>query len=280
MKKVSLTSKIVSAVMNFIVLLLIFSKWLSITVNFGGQNRFSLFEISSILANLRLFESLEVAVMSLVLSFAALVMIVLTVISIIYVLVPERNSFKFNTVAAAINCAFAVAFVVATAVLNFEFANLVRSESFFSINIPSVFMPTAAPFVVIVLSILSRVILVKREHTQKALPVPFENSANGEKSTKTCGECGAQCDCDAQFCNICGHKFDGAKYVCPNCGKVAAPTAVFCKYCGQRLDNVDEANAGEENVTGDNIEENTIEENVTEENVTYNEENVKDDENN
>lgn len=236
MKKVSFTSKIVSAVMNVIVLIAVCSSWVRVFTNSGVSRRYTLFEISDLFSNLRLmffnsrgFGSFEIALASLIVSFLAFVMIVLAVISIVCAVIPERTSYRFNTVTVVINSVISLMLIAAITLLNFMF----RYSAFYGINISSVFLPTKAPFVVIIFSILSRIILISRTEKPKALPEPAKNDV--QFSDKVCSVCGTACDEAAQFCHICGSSFKNEERACPHCGKKVSMSAVFCNYCGERL---------------------------------------------
>lgn len=277
MKKANSISKIVSAVMNVIVLIAVCSGWVNVLTNSGAQRMYTLFEISDLFSSLRLlfsglgnFGSFEIALTSLIVSFLAFVMIVLAVVSIVCAVIPERTTYRFNTVAAVINSVIAFLLAAAIVVLNFKF----RYASFFGLNISSTFLPTRAPFVVIVFSILSRVFLNSRTKKPKALPEP-EKPAE-QSNGKTCSVCGAECDGDAQFCRICGNGFNNEESFCPHCGKSVSPSAVFCNYCGKRLNDEPDNDENADNESADNLqnEYNTeIDPEDNTENDTYNEEN-------
>lgn len=273
MKKANFTSKIVSAVMNVIVLIAACSSWVTILTNSGTERTYTLFEISDLFSNLRLlfsglwnFGSFEIALTSLIVSFLAFVMIVLAVVSIVCAVIPEKMTYRFNTVATVINSVIAFLLAGAVVALNFKF----RYASFFGLNISSTFLPTKAPFVVIVFSILSRVFLSSHTKKPKALPEP-EKTAEQSKG-KTCSACGAECDSDAQFCRICGNGFNNEESFCPNCGKSVSPSAVFCNYCGKRLNGSAENDESADNESVDNLQNENIAEDNTK-NDTYNEEN-------
>lgn len=273
MKKVNFTSKIVSAVMNVIVLIAVCSSWVTILTNSGTERTYTLFEISDLFSNLRLlfsglwnFGSFEIALTSLIVSFLAFVMIVLAVVSIVCAVIPEKMTYRFNTVATVINSVIAFLLAGAVVALNFKF----RYASFFGLNISSTFLPTKAPFVVIVFSILSRVFLSSHTKEPKALPEP-EKTAEQSKG-KTCSACGAECDSDAQFCRICGNGFNNEESFCPHCGKSVSPSAVFCNYCGKRLNGSAENDESADNESVDNLQNENIAEDNTK-NDTYNEEN-------
>lgn len=277
MKKANFTSKIVSAVMNVIVLIAVCSSWVTILTNSGTERTYTLFEISDLFSNLRLlfsglwnFGSFEIALTSLIVSFLAFVMIVLAVVSIVCAVIPEKMTYRFNTVATVINSVIAFLLAGAVVALNFKF----RYASFFGLNISSTFLPTKAPFVVIVFSILSRVFLSSHTKKPKALPEP-EKPAE-QSNGKTCSVCGAECDGDAQFCRICGNGFNNEESFCPHCGKSVSPSAVFCNYCGKRLNDEPDNDENADNESADNLqnEYNTeIDPEDNTENDTHNEEN-------
>lgn len=277
MKKANFTSKIVSAVMNVIVLIAVCSSWVTILTNSGTERTYTLFKISDLFSNLRLlfsglwnFGSFEIALTSLIVSFLAFVMIVLAVVSIVCAVIPEKMTYRFNTVATVINSVIAFLLAGAVVALNFKF----RYASFFGLNISSTFLPTKAPFVVIVFSILSRVFLSSHTKKPKALPEP-EKPAE-QSNGKTCSVCGAECDGDAQFCRICGNGFNNEESFCPHCGKSVSPSAVFCNYCGKRLNDEPDNDENADNESADNLqnEYNTeIDPEDNTENDTHNEEN-------
>ncbi len=232
MKKLSLSSKILSALSSLFALIAICSKWLSVNMNFGAQSRFSLFELSSVFSNMRLFDSLYLALISLSVSLLALLMIVLTVISGAYAVASKKHSYIINTVSSAVNVAFSVGFIVAVIAMNFEFSARIGSSAFeyympFSAGIVTA---TRAPYFTIVFSVLSRVLLipgvVKRDIFTNT--VSFDNL----KKQKVCPICQTKHSADSKYCQNCGASLEKEERVCPNCHKNVADDAVFCNYCG------------------------------------------------
>lgn len=256
MKKVSLTSKILSLISSVIVVILICSKWLCFNVSFGMQNRFSLFEISTFFGQTRIFNSLELAVLSIVLSTVALAMIVLTVISAVYAISSTKTSYIVNTVSAAINTVFSIAFIIGIIAMNFEFMSELSNGMVFRFSTSGIVSATKSPYLVILFSVISRIVLIPRTPNVKALPAP---SANNADSIKICPACGAKCGINSKFCQNCGKSFENDTIVCPNCKRHIANTAVFCNYCGVRIaeNDINTENTENEDIKNTDSNENT-----------------------
>lgn len=224
--------KIFNIIFSTVTIILIFSKWLT-QPYFGSYA--SILEVSDFLRVLSVFDVVESAIISIIISLCVITSVTLEVVFIMCISTKQKGTVLACTLSSVFNIIASVAFLILVV-----FINAGISYNSFGMNKGFV-SATYVPYFIIVLSIVKRAILfVKiKEKTPKTDEV-FDVKEN-EKSCPVCTAVNIE---EAKFCKNCGADLyaldtESAEEIkfCKICENEISNDMTFCINCGAKIDD-------------------------------------------
>lgn len=224
--------KIFNIILSAITIILIFSNWLT-QPYFGSYA--SILEVSDFLRVISVFDVVESAIISIIISLCIITAITLEIVFIMCISTKQKGTSLVCTLSSVFNIIASISFFILVVFIN-------SGISYNSFGINNSFVSTTyVPYLVIVLSIVKRAILFVK--IKEKAPKTDEVS-DAEKIEKICPVCGAANIEEANFCKDCGADLDSLVIeeapdeikLCRICENEITNDMTFCINCGAKIE--------------------------------------------